>query len=87
MQQLPTGYLFHIWQCVCTNAARSMCPTLSFPGCVHVDVFLVCVSIPAFAWLLETRVPFSFSSLAIFTAFTQQDGSFAFPLHLFNFNQ
>ena len=35
MQRLPTGYLFHRWQCLCVSAAVSICPTFSFPRCVH----------------------------------------------------
>ena len=30
MQQLPTSYLFYIWQCIYVNAILSQCPSLPF---------------------------------------------------------
>ena len=36
--------LFSVWYCVCFQAALSICPTLSFPNCVHKSVLHVCIS-------------------------------------------
>ena len=46
-QQTPTGSLFYIWQCVCSNANLSNRPALSFPCCVQKCVVYVCVSFAA----------------------------------------
>ena len=32
--QLPTGYLFYTWWCICFSATLSIHPTLSFPRCM-----------------------------------------------------
>ena len=45
IQQLPTGYLFYIWQCKYVNVTLLIHRTLSFPKCVHKSVLYVCVSI------------------------------------------
>ena len=47
VQPIPTGYLFHVWQCICFHAALSTNPTLSFTHQVHESVFYVCISIAA----------------------------------------
>ena len=47
IQQLPNGYPFYTWQCVYVNDAFSICPTFSFPCCVHKFVLHACVSIPS----------------------------------------
>ena len=46
-QQIPTGYLFYIRQCVCFSATLSVHPTFSFPHCVRKSVLYICVSIAA----------------------------------------
>ena len=35
IEQLPNNYLFYISQCIHVNATFSVCPTLTFPHCVH----------------------------------------------------
>ena len=35
IRQISTGHLLYTWSRVCLHAALSMCPTLSFPHCVH----------------------------------------------------
>ena len=47
IQELPTSYLLYLWWCVCLNVNLSVCPTLSFPCCVHKSVIYVCVYIHA----------------------------------------
>ena len=39
-----------------SNAALSMCPTLSFPRCVHKSVLYICISIPVLQ--IHLSVPF-----------------------------
>ena len=41
-QQIPTCYLFHMWQCDPYCSPNSS--TLSFPHCVHKSVLCACVS-------------------------------------------
>ena len=36
--QIPTGYLFYTWRCMCFHATLSTNPTLSFPNGVHKSV-------------------------------------------------
>ena len=43
IQQIPTGHLFYIWECISFSAPLSICPTLSFPATVSTSLF----SIPA----------------------------------------
>ena len=38
IQQLPTSCLFYTWLCIYVNTTLSICPTLSFPHCVHKSV-------------------------------------------------
>ena len=47
LQQIPTGYLFYVWWCICFYVTHSIHPTLSFPCCVHKSVLCVCVPTPA----------------------------------------
>ena len=43
VQQLPTNYLFYTWQCIYVSATFSICPTLTFCGCVRMPVlYWVC---------------------------------------------
>ena len=46
--QLPACHLFHAWWGMYVNATLSVCPTLSFPPCVHKSVLYICTPIPAF---------------------------------------
>ena len=43
IQQIPTDSLFYTWERICRNATLSICPTLSFPRCVH-SLFSVSLS-------------------------------------------
>ena len=48
--QISTGYLFYIWECICSHATLSILLTLSFLPCpsrVHQSVLYVCISIAA----------------------------------------
>ena len=47
VQRLPTSCLFYTWQHIYINAALSICPTLSFPCCVHKSILYIFISIPA----------------------------------------
>jgi len=50
IQQIFTGYLFYMWECICFHATLSICLTLSFlpcPGRVHKSVLYVCICIAA----------------------------------------
>ena len=38
IEQLPTSYLYYIWQCIYVSATLSILPTLSLPHCVHTSV-------------------------------------------------
>ena len=62
IQQIPTGYLFYIWWCMCFNTTLSACHTLSILHCVHKSVVYVCNAI--FALQTGSPVPF-FSRLHI----------------------
>ena len=35
IQKLPISYLFYTWQCIYVSVTSSVCPTLTFPHCVH----------------------------------------------------
>ena len=56
LQQIPTGYLFYTWECICFHATFSIHPNLSFPSCVLKSVLSVWVSIPALQ--IGSSVPF-----------------------------
>ena len=47
VQRLPTSCLFYTWQHIYVNATLSICPTLSFPCCVHKSILYIFISIPA----------------------------------------
>ena len=44
IQQIPTGYLFCIWQYICFNGTLPICPTLSSPHPLHKSVLFVRLS-------------------------------------------
>ena len=46
-QQIPTGYLFYTWWCVCFHTILSIRPTLSFPSCIHKSPLCGCFFINA----------------------------------------
>ena len=41
IQQIPTGYLFHIWWCICFHATLSVHPTLSSPHRVRKSILYI----------------------------------------------
>ena len=65
--QFPTSYLFYIWSCICFSAILSICPTFSFPCCVHKSFLYICVSIPAMQ--IGWSVPFSRFHINLFFSF------------------
>ena len=47
IQEIPSGYLLYMWQCICFNATLSNHPTYSLPHCVQNSVLYVCISTAA----------------------------------------
>ena len=47
IEKLFTIYLFYTWWCIYVCATFSICPTLSFPHCVHKSILSICASTPS----------------------------------------